>query len=829
MIINFTFIQFFLFFKRNSAKKSLTFFLSLPAILLQILFFGGTQVEAQVFTYNSPGSFQWICPDTITEITVETWGAGGRGGNVVSIATGTGGGGGGAYSRKTVNVIPGNSYTIQVGSGLINQNRDSWMSPTNQLADAFVLAKGGSNATINGALGGNGGAAVDGIGDIKYSGGRGSNSQQTSPITRAGGGGSSAGSFANGVNAGSFGNWTTVGATAPLNGGNGGSYTGGNITTAGNAGSFPGGGGSGAYSSSVSPLPLQGGNGGGGQVRIISALKGYNNLQDFDGDNASNDNVLVAGFDVANNGGILAVSVFISNQPQLIAASVRYSRISNFAGGDLSETFFVIRELNPRRDETVKYYWETGKGYFSGLINGQPRRAYFIGATLNGNPIPSSRIVEVTPQANVNGYTLLTDNPLITDTMLAIRLGPVEAGGDYVDLEMQFAFEEIDLNSTVFDVIVTNPLIAGLAYDYDDIPVSHGIARHAPGIDRPAIFMGNFRPDFEAVTVRNADADGDDVNTQAQNTPSYTDEEGPLSDYFPGQAIYTVTIPYFNNNTTGQINGWIDWNSDGVFQTTERAYAAIPGGAGNVTLVWRVSGAADNEGTIPGAITPGRVYSRFRIGSIPAEVSSPIGTASDGEVQGRYLTLQNAPLPVQLLYFTSTLKACDKVELNWATASETNNDFFGLERSSDNLSWETIHRANGAGNSNSFLAYNFTDLFSNNHQYVYYRLSQVDFDGRQTVFPVVSVDRSLCGRRVLMIYPNPTSSILVIDPSGEVLNDLRISIIDGKGAEVFNRQLDVHSGKEEMDVSNLPPGIYTVRLQSLEIKETARIVIGTVK
>ena len=228
--------------------------------------------QSQRFTTN--GSF--TVPAGITSITVEVWGAGGKG-STLTTNTGGGGGGGGAYAKKTIATTPGTTYTVTVGAGATTTaaGGDSWFATT-----ATVLAKGGNSAADNSNVGANGGAgAPTSIGDVGFvfAGGKGANGVAGS---YGGGGGSSAGNSA-GTPATS-----ATGATAPSNGGNGGN---GRSTTQGNgsiATVLLGGGGGGALrTSSGSRI---GGSGVAGQVLVswsapeINLVGNTNNILDGD-------------------------------------------------------------------------------------------------------------------------------------------------------------------------------------------------------------------------------------------------------------------------------------------------------------------------------------------------------------------------------------------------------------------------------------------------------------------------------------------------------------------------------------------------------------------
>ena len=183
-------------------------------------------------TYTSSGTF--TVPAGVYQVTVEGWGGGGKGGDGLNTGKVGGGGGGGAYSSKSVAVVPGNTYSVNVGLGAttVSDGGDSWF-----INNTTFLAKGGITALDNAVTGGTGGSAAACIGDITSRGGNGANG-----ITGTYGGGGGAGAEAGenmGVDA-----TTNLGAIATCNGGNGGNgYTSSNGD--GNPGLTPGGGGGG--------------------------------------------------------------------------------------------------------------------------------------------------------------------------------------------------------------------------------------------------------------------------------------------------------------------------------------------------------------------------------------------------------------------------------------------------------------------------------------------------------------------------------------------------------------------------------------------------------
>jgi hypothetical protein len=95
-------------------------------------------------------------------------------------------------------------------------------------------------------------------------------------------------------------------------------------------------------------------------------------------------------------------------------------------------------------------------------------------------------------------------------------------------------------------------------------------------------------------------------------------------------------------------------------------------------------------------------------------------------------------LPVELLYFTGS-SDIGYVNLNWATATETNNSHFEVQKSHNGIDFYKISSVFGFGNSQSTIEYRYQDLETNSNT-TYYRLKQFDFDGNHTYSDIISID-----------------------------------------------------------------------------------------
>jgi hypothetical protein len=177
------------------------------------------------------------------------------------------------------------------------------------------------------------------------------------------------------------------------------------------------------------------------------------------------------------------------------------------------------------------------------------------------------------------------------------------------------------------------------------------------------------------------------------------------------------------------------------------------------------------------------------------------------------LASNSSPLPIELVDFRGKYINNQSV-LSWVTASEKDNDYFILERSEDAREFTQIGKIDGAGNSNSFLNYQFIDIKPIN-KVAYYRLKQVDFDGQFSNSNVIALrDVKSLGNQFLNLYPQPASTDVFVE-QGLFINGETFSV------EIFNNlgalvQKDLHtsdeSGKLVVQLKNLKQGMYMLRI-----------------
>lgn len=181
-------------------------------------------------------------------------------------------------------------------------------------------------------------------------------------------------------------------------------------------------------------------------------------------------------------------------------------------------------------------------------------------------------------------------------------------------------------------------------------------------------------------------------------------------------------------------------------------------------------------------------------------------------------------LPIDLVSFDAQINH-NAVAIQWATASEVNNDYFTIEKSNDMKNWDVIATQKGAGNSNQYLSYKFQDM--NLMQGIsYYRLKQTDFDGQFEYFSpvVVKNEMSFTNEIEVNIYPNPSHGIFNIQINSEIEKG-EIKITNNLGQIVANYPI-ANNQHFPIDIAQFGKGIYQVLiLGNSSILQAHKVII----
>jgi len=230
---------------------------------------------------------------------------------------------------------------------------------------------------------------------------------------------------------------------------------------------------------------------------------------------------------------------------------------------------------------------------------------------------------------------------------------------------------------------------------------------------------------------------------------------------------------------------------------------------------WRDAG-----GSIVGGSTPAS-------GSIASgQINFPFSGKADGIPIGFGGKDANNPLPVQLLYFDAECSGNDVI-ISWSTATESNSEYFMLQKSTDLIHFSNVAVIEASGNSVTEQKYELVDR--NEHQkQVYYRLLQKDFDKEQTVLAAVTADcvRESVYTEYFVIYPNPVNDVLIVKPLFNENANVKIELADQAGRLLQTKKFQsvVEGQFLSLDLSKLNSGVYYLKIHLFDTQIIKKVV-----
>ncbi len=185
---------------------------------------------------------------------------------------------------------------------------------------------------------------------------------------------------------------------------------------------------------------------------------------------------------------------------------------------------------------------------------------------------------------------------------------------------------------------------------------------------------------------------------------------------------------------------------------------------------------------------------------------------------GQYYTLgsiEEDALPITLISFEAKTYKKDQVKLEWVTASEVNNAFYTIERSTDGQNFETVANIDGAGNSDNVLFYSFVDVSPLNGL-SFYRLKQTDFNGEFDYSEIRSVRIENQFVASYQAYPNPIvkGGKLRIKYNIDRDQTLSMSFLNTRGQVIHRENHKALVAKQTVEVSTemLDKGLNLIRI-----------------
>ncbi|MFT6187264.1 MAG: hypothetical protein ACJAZC_000321 [Cryomorphaceae bacterium] len=303
-------------------------------------------------------------------------------------------------------------------------------------------------------------------------------------------------------------------------------------------------------------------------------------------------------------------------------------------------------------------------------------------------------------------------------------------------------------------------------------------------------------------------------NTHTSHPPSFGGGEtlfaGVYSIGGAGSLAGTITLDGQNNPDAVFI-----FKFNGAFTTAAHSKVIFTNGTLRCNVFWISEGATDM-----GTFT-------FMKGTVLAH-GGACTMASNGILEGRMLSTGGAvgfstgtayndpvcclgsllPLPIELLSFTAEAQDAS-VQFNWATATESNNDYFDIERSTDGIYFNSIRNIDGAGNSTQTIHYSTFDRWPL-PGVNYYRLKQTDFNGATSYSNIKAVEFSDKNNFDLDIFPNPSSGETTFY-SAESFKNANLIVYNSSGQAVKFAE-NIFGMTFTLNCENLSSGLYFVKL-----------------
>jgi len=268
-----------------------------------------------------------------------------------------------------------------------------------------------------------------------------------------------------------------------------------------------------------------------------------------------------------------------------------------------------------------------------------------------------------------------------------------------------------------------------------------------------------------------------------------------------GQALRIGGTETAGENFTGNIEDVRLWN----FQMTPAQVTTYMNtsltGAETGLIAWYPF----DEGA-PGGTNSGLTYA---IDYSPTSNNAVLNNFALSGTTSNFALATTGTLPVTFRYFKGAPSG-DNVLLTWQTALEQNSSSFIVERSTDNQHYAELGTVAASGNSSAPVNYSYTDnspVTGPN----YYRLREVDLDGKSMYSATVQVNMIAGAGRTLRTYPNPARETLNYVISG-LKGAGQVMVTDLSGRLMMSRSVQLDSGSNSLETGSLPAGSYLLRV-----------------
>ncbi len=328
-----------------------------------------------------------------------------------------------------------------------------------------------------------------------------------------------------------------------------------------------------------------------------------------------------------------------------------------------------------------------------------------------------------------------------------------------------------------------------------------------PSSDAPFAVKG---PDMNQEAYMFGVDGGTDIKINSRvttNTGHYRHDDGDIN----GNQWAYVQFVYDGDLSSGQKKVYVN----GDLEYTKSATGDILTGNHDLFIGKRVY--SDNR------YLTGRI-DELRI-SCASNSASWIGTEYNNQVNpNTFATITDSSgcgaIPVTWLDFTAKKVSSNDVKLEWSTATEVNNSHFEVERSFDGETFEMIGAPIvGAGNTTQIMSYESMD-YNLPEGVTFYRVKQIDFDGKYDYTPVRMVQ--MINENGMVVYPNPAKNEVNVSFEGASLHTVTVMTLAG---QVIDNGTLSSEGFVTLNTAQYPHGVYFIKVEGDLYSETQKLVI----
>jgi Bacterial lectin/GEVED domain/Secretion system C-terminal sorting domain/N-terminal domain of BNR-repeat neuraminidase len=215
-----------------------------------------------------------------------------------------------------------------------------------------------------------------------------------------------------------------------------------------------------------------------------------------------------------------------------------------------------------------------------------------------------------------------------------------------------------------------------------------------------------------------------------------------------------------------------------------------------------------------GSIDDPTIYNPTFTPTVTTEYTVLIEDACGNLITNVFTIYVENPLPIELLSFTGESLSKDINQLFWTTASETNNDYFIVEYSNNGINFSNVGNIKGAGTSSTTRNYQITHKNNYMEEISYYRLKQVDFDGKSETSDIIVVKQKSNDTEIT-IYPNPFMDEITIEFSNRGEGSYLCEITNCIGELIIIKELKAGNNKYNINFDqSIPAGTYFIRVSN---------------